>query len=109
MAPLAHGLGLDLNVPHAHSLVFIMGSGDLWENASRGKGVGFGNSAFQAVYAFACKAATRPGTNLLTQNIFLLPLTTTTSPALSRFATSPGFSVAGSSCQPRPLPARHTS
>ena len=40
------------------------------------------------VYAFACRAASSLGTNLLTQNIFLLPLTTTTSPLCSNAATS---------------------
>src|SRR5215813_6072413 len=55
------------------------------------------------LHAFACRAATRRGTNLFTQNIFLLPLTTTTSPPRSRLATCCGSSVAGSSCQPSPL------
>src|SRR5206468_2026655 len=52
------------------------------------------------VYAFACKAASSLGTNLFTQNIFLLPLTTTTSPSRSNAAICWGSSVAGSSCQP---------
>jgi hypothetical protein len=33
MAPLHAALMLAFPVRHAHSLVFIMGSGDLWENA----------------------------------------------------------------------------
>ena len=66
---------------------------------------GNGGWKLRPVYAFACKAASSRGTNLLTQNIFLLPLTTTTSPARSSATIFSGSSVAGSSCQPRPLPA----
>src|SRR5215468_3111938 len=54
-------------------------------------------------HVLACKAATSLGTNLLIQNIFLLPLTTTTSPRRNRLATSCGSRLAGSSCQPRTM------
>src|SRR6516225_3753845 len=54
-------------------------------------------------HALACKAATSLGTNLLIQNIFLLPLITTTSPRCNRLATSCGSRLAGSSCQPRTM------
>src|ERR1700740_434961 len=47
------------------------------------------------VGVLACKGATGRATNLLTQNIFLLPLTTTTSPASKSAAMLSGLSVAG--------------
>ena len=48
----------------------------------------------QVVGAFSCKAAIRRGTNLLTQNIFLLPLITATSSRRSNLAICFGSSVA---------------